>query len=90
MTEFNPFLDLSSKTDEDLLNDLTRIYAMISFYQRSGNYMLINQLQNFKNSCINEMNLRSDKKQQDKENSVNPVVIDTEKVYIEPKHRQIL
>lgn len=89
MTDFNPFLDLSSKNDEDLLNDLSRIYSMISHYQHIGNGTLVNQLQSFRDTYLNEMAMRGEKKQQVKEEKPDPVVIDTDKSYTDTKHRQI-
>ena len=92
MSDFNPFLDLSAKNDEDLLNDLSRIYSMISHYSQMGNDTLLTQLHSHRDTYLNEMTYRSDKKRADKDKEANndPVVIDTERVYEVGKHRQIL
>ena len=76
MNDFNPFLNLVEKNDEDLMNDLTRIYSMLSHYNQMGNGALVSQLQIYRDTYINELQNRAEKKSADKENK-NKVIIDT-------------
>ena len=76
MNDFNPFLNLVEKNDEDLMNDLTRIYSMLSHYNQMGNGALVSQLQIYRDTYINELQNRAEKKSADKDNK-NKVIIDT-------------
>lgn len=73
---FDPFLDLTKKSDEDLLDGLSRVHSMIGHYHTMGNSLLIGQLQAWKEVYLNEMQSRAYKKQVEKANK-NPVAIDT-------------
>ena len=58
------------------MNDLTRIYSMLSHYNQMGNGALVSQLQIYRDTYINELQNRAEKKSADKENK-NKVIIDT-------------
>lgn len=70
MTEFNPFLDLASKTTDDLMSNLNKLNSRLSYYASTNNN-IANQLRIWRDLISEEINNRISLKIQEKTNETS-------------------
>jgi hypothetical protein len=64
--EFNPFLDFTTFSDDELTERANKLNEMISYYYETEYNYIIPQLQNWRDAHIDELNARIEKRRRDK------------------------
>jgi hypothetical protein len=84
MSDFNPFVDFSKLTDDEIIERLNKINNMISYYYWTPYTYIVPQLQGWQESAREELRQRNDKRRRDKaKNKQSNVVFDNSEEELE-------
>lgn len=72
MSNFNPFVDFKDMTDDAIMERMAKLNEMINYYYNSNYNYLLPQLQGWRDACVYELQIRNEKRRQEKFKKKNP------------------
>jgi ferritin-like protein len=64
--DFSPFVDFTKLTDDEIIERMTKANNMIAYYYWTPYNYLVPQLQGWRDSCMEELKTRAEKRRKDK------------------------